>query len=213
MKQLKDYKPEEFGANRDEINSLIMEQASDCAVERMTKEYNLPFEAFIEPDIEEGETADENASTRYKAEYQEVYNQLYDQEYNRIAAEIGFDLCSADGNILLSIADQLSAFEKRNLDLVKEIRDAIILLMSQNNITEIDVSEVADSTNVVWWDCDGYVVEGEVTKVLNVDGKLEVEIEYENTTQTLSEYDFALGEATWLNSILSSIIETLKNED
>lgn len=97
MKKLKDYCPAEFGANRDEINSLIMEQASNCAVKRLEEMHNLPFEAFVEPDIDEGEEADENSSTRYKEEYQDEYNAFYDDEYERIACEIRFDLCEVDG--------------------------------------------------------------------------------------------------------------------
>lgn len=97
MKKIKDYKPDEFGANRDTINSLIMEQASDYAVKRMEEIHKLPFEAFTELDIEEGEDANEDTPTRYKEEFQEEYNQLYDEEYNRIATEIGFDFCAKNG--------------------------------------------------------------------------------------------------------------------
>ena len=95
--ELKNYKPKEFGANKDEINSLIMEQASDCAIKRMEEANELPFEAFVEPDIEEGEIADENTPMRYKEEFQEQYNQFYDEEYDRIETELGFDFCEEDG--------------------------------------------------------------------------------------------------------------------
>lgn len=95
--ELKDYKPHEFGVSKDEINSLVMGQASDSAAKRMEEANNLPFEAFVEPDIEEGEEADGNTPTRYKEEFQDEYNKLYDEEYNRIAEEIGFDFCAEDG--------------------------------------------------------------------------------------------------------------------
>lgn len=95
--ELKDYKPQEFGTNRDNINSLIMEQASDRAVKRMEEANSLPFEAFIEPDIEDREEMNEDAPTRYKIEYQEQYNRFYDEEYNLIAVEIGFNFCEEDG--------------------------------------------------------------------------------------------------------------------
>ena len=97
MKGLKDYRPDEFGANRDTINSLIMEQASDRAVKRMEDIHKLPFEASTELGIDEGEEANEDTPTRYKEEFQEEYKQLYDEEYNRIATEIGFDFCAEDG--------------------------------------------------------------------------------------------------------------------
>lgn len=97
MKKLKDYRPEEFGAQKDEINSLIMEQAAKTAVERMKKVHGLPFEAFTEPDIEEGKEADENTPTHFKEEYSDEFNELYDKEYDRIAGEIGFDISEDDG--------------------------------------------------------------------------------------------------------------------
>nr|DAE55297.1 MAG TPA: hypothetical protein [Caudoviricetes sp.] len=97
MKKLNDYRPDEFGTNRDTINSLIMEQASECAIKRMEQANSLPFEAFVEPDIEEGETPNEDTPTHYTAEYQNEYNQLYDEEYNHIATEIGFDFCTKNG--------------------------------------------------------------------------------------------------------------------
>lgn len=97
MKKLKDFKPEEFGTNKDDINSLIMEQASESAEARMMAQYEQPIEYFVEPDIEEGESVDEDTSTRYKAEFLSLYDTLYDEEYDRIAEEIGFDLCAEDG--------------------------------------------------------------------------------------------------------------------
>ncbi len=97
MKTLKEYIPAEFGKHRDEINSLIMEQATDFAAERMEKAHGLPFEAFTEPDIEEDEEADEDTPTRYKEEYQDEFNEYYDEEYTRIACEMGFDIAEDDG--------------------------------------------------------------------------------------------------------------------
>lgn len=97
MKELKDYRPDEFGTNRDTINSLIMEQASDCAVKRMEQASGLPFEASVEPDVEDGEEADEDTPTRYKAESQEQYNRFYDEGYDCIATSIGFDFCAENG--------------------------------------------------------------------------------------------------------------------
>lgn len=97
MKKLKDFKPEEFGVNKDDINSLIMEQASESAEARMMAQYGQPIEYFVEPDINEGESVDEDTSTRYKEEFLSLYSTLYDEEYDRIATEIGFDFCAEDG--------------------------------------------------------------------------------------------------------------------
>lgn len=39
-----------YKENKDDINSSIMEIASDLAVARLVDKYKQPFEAFIEPD-------------------------------------------------------------------------------------------------------------------------------------------------------------------
>ena len=39
-----------YAENKDDINSSIMEIASDLAVGRMVDKYKQPFEAFVEPD-------------------------------------------------------------------------------------------------------------------------------------------------------------------
>ncbi|MEG0647110.1 MAG: hypothetical protein RR471_08065 [Bacteroides sp.] len=88
---------EYYRDHRDEINSSIMEIASDLAVARMIEKHNQPFEHFVEPDIEEGEEADEDTPTRYKEEYQNEYNQFYDKEYARVAGVMRFDCCEEDG--------------------------------------------------------------------------------------------------------------------
>lgn len=205
MKALKDYRPAEFGANKDKINSLIMEQASDCAVERLKQTHDLPFEAFVEPDIEEGEEADENTPTRYKEEFQDEYNELYDEEYERIAAEMEFDLCEENGIRKRNNGE----FGDRIVALQNEILEAIKAEFLANGLTQVDLSDIEEPTNVVWWGNDGYTNESPVVRVDFKDGEISLEVDYENDMITLYEYDFALNHPTWLNLILENIRETL----
>ena len=206
MKGLKDYRPDEFGANRDTINSLIMEQASECAVKRMEEIHKLPFEAFTELDIEEGEDANDDTPTRYKEEFQEEYNQLYDEEYNRIATEIGFDFCAEDGVLL----QNNSEFWNRISTLRNDILETIKNVFRVNGLTQIDLSEVKEPVYVVWWGLDGYTKEGAVVQVKFEDGNILLEVEYENETVTIDENDFAMNHPIWLNCILENIKQLIR---
>lgn len=205
MKTLKDYRPYEFGANKDEINSLIMEQASDCAVERLKQTHDLPFEAFAEPDIEEGEEADENTPTRYKEKFQDEYNELYDEEYERIAAEIEFDLCEENGIRKRNNGE----FGDRICTLTNEIIETIKSVFLANGQTQIDLSEVEEPTYVIWFDNGGNANEGKVMQVKFQDGEISLDVDYENDTITVCEDDFAMNNPTWLNFILENIREAL----
>lgn len=82
-----------YKENKDDINSSIMEIASDLAVARLMEKHNLPFVAFIEPDDED----DPESGTHYKEEYQEEYDRYYDGEYARISDLMKFDITEEDG--------------------------------------------------------------------------------------------------------------------
>ena len=79
-----------YQENKDDINSSIMEIASDLAVGRLVDKYKQPFEAFIDPD-------DPDSSTHYKEEFQDEYNRFYDEEYDRVAQLMKFDITASDG--------------------------------------------------------------------------------------------------------------------
>lgn len=82
-----------YKEHKDDINSSIMEIASDLAVARLKDTHDLPFEAFVEP-----EDPDEpDGCTRYKEEYQDEFNRCYDEEYNRLAGLMKFDYAEKDG--------------------------------------------------------------------------------------------------------------------
>ena len=50
-----------YKENKDEINSSIMEIASDLAVARLVDKHKQPFDAFVKPE-------DPDSGTRYKEE-------------------------------------------------------------------------------------------------------------------------------------------------
>lgn len=79
--------------NKDDINSSIMELASDLAVGRLMNAHDRPFEAFVEPD----DPDDPESGTHYKDEFQDEFDRYYDEEYDRIARLMKFDLGSDDG--------------------------------------------------------------------------------------------------------------------
>lgn len=82
-----------YATNKDNINSSIMEIASDLAVGRMVDKYKQPFEAFVEPD----DPDDPDGGTHYKEEFQDEYNRFYDEEYERVASLMRFDIGAEDG--------------------------------------------------------------------------------------------------------------------
>ena len=71
-----------YKEHKDEINSLIMEIASDLAVGRLVAKHGQPFEAFVEPD----DPKDPDSGTHYKEEFQDEFNRFYDEEYERVAS-------------------------------------------------------------------------------------------------------------------------------
>lgn len=83
-----------YREKKDDINSSIMEIASVLATARLKDAYNLPREAFIEPE----DTDDpDNDCTRFKDEYQDEFNRYYDEEYNRVARLMKFNYVEDDG--------------------------------------------------------------------------------------------------------------------
>ncbi len=82
-----------YKENKDDINSSIMEIASDLAVARLVDKYRQPFDAFVEPE----DPDDPDSGTRYKDEYQDGYNRFYDEEYDRLTQLMKFDITAPDG--------------------------------------------------------------------------------------------------------------------
>ena len=85
-----------YQEHKDNINSLIMEIASDLAEGNLIQEFKLPFEALVEP---EDSNNPDNECIRYKEKYQDHFNQFYDIEYNRLAKLMNFDYDMENGQM------------------------------------------------------------------------------------------------------------------
>lgn len=82
-----------YKENKDEINSSIMEIATDLAAARLMNEHQAPFENFVEPD----DPDDPDGGTHYKEEFQVEFNRYCDEEYERVARLMHFDVGAEDG--------------------------------------------------------------------------------------------------------------------
>lgn len=83
-----------YKEKKDDINSSIMEIASNLATARLKDAYDLSSEDFIEPKDPDDPG---NDCTRFKDEYQDEFNRYYDEEYNRVARLMKFDYAEDDG--------------------------------------------------------------------------------------------------------------------
>ena len=111
-----------YAKNKDDINSSIMEIASDLAVGRMVDKYKQPFEAFVEPD----DLDDPDSGTHYKEEFQDEYNQFYDEEYERVASLMQFDIGTEDGIRRDGTDDPISSLVSRANAWQQEAREQIV---------------------------------------------------------------------------------------
>lgn len=99
-----------YKENKDDINSSIMEIASDLAVARVVDKHKQPFEAFVEPD----DPNDPDSGTHYKEAYQDEYDRFYDEEYDRVARLMKFDITAPDGIAADSIESHASEICNRH---------------------------------------------------------------------------------------------------
>lgn len=111
-----------YAENKDDINSSIMEIASDLAVGRMVDKYKQPFEAFVEPD----DLDDPDSGTHYKEEFQDEYNRFYDEEYERVASLMRFDIGTEDGIRRDGTDDPISSLVSRANAWQQEAREQIV---------------------------------------------------------------------------------------
>lgn len=111
-----------YTKNKDEINSSIIEIASDLAVGRMVDKYKQPFEAFVEPD----DPDDPDSGTHYKEEFQDEYNQFYDEEYERVASLMRFDIGTEDGIRRDGTDDPIASLVSRANAWQQEAREQIV---------------------------------------------------------------------------------------
>lgn len=124
-----------YKENKDEINSSIMEIASDLAVARLVDKHKLPFDAFVEPE----DPDDPDSGTCYKEEYQDEYNQFYDEEYNRLAQLMKFDITSADGIACDSIGSRATDVKTVYVTVRYDIEN-----QKGGEVSEEDIDDILD---------------------------------------------------------------------
>lgn len=144
MNLLKYYKE-----NKGEINSSIMEIASDLAVGRLMQEHEQPFEAFVEPD----DPDNPESGTHYKAEYQGEYNRYYDEEYNRLTDLMKFDICSQDGVAHRAVESKATEFKSAYVTVRLDIEN-----ITGAEITEQDIDELICEMDYHFTAPDGDIV-------------------------------------------------------
>jgi hypothetical protein len=103
-----------YQENKDNINSSIMEIASDLATARLIMKYNQSFEAFQQP---QDPNNPDNNCTCFKEEYQDEFNQLYDKEYDRIAKLMKFDYNTEDGQMESKATEVKTAYATVRYDI------------------------------------------------------------------------------------------------
>ena len=117
-----------YKEHKDEINSLIMEIASDLAVGRLVAKHGQPFEAFVEPD----DPKDPDSGTHYKEEFQDEFNRFYDEEYERVASLMRFDIGTEDGLRRSDADDTIASLVFRANAWQKEARERIVETLRQH---------------------------------------------------------------------------------
>lgn len=124
-----------YKENKDDINSSIMEIASDLAVARLVDKYKQPFEAFVELD----DPDDPDSSTHYKEEFQDKYNRFYDEEYDRIARLMKFDITAPDGIAADSIESHATEVKTTYATVRYDIENR-----NGDDVSEEDIDDILD---------------------------------------------------------------------
>lgn len=121
-----------YQENKDNINSSIMEIASDLATARLIMKYNQSFEAFQQP---QDPNNPDNNCTCFKEEYQDEFNQLYDKEYDRIAKLMKFDYNTEDGQMESKATEVKTAYATVRYDIEN---------INGESISDEDIDDVLD---------------------------------------------------------------------
>lgn len=124
-----------YKENKDDINTSIMEIASDLAVARLVDKYKQPFEAFVEPD----DPHDPDSGTHYKEKFQDEYDRFYDEEYDRIAQLMKFDITAPDGVAAESIESHATVVRTTYATVRYDIENR-----NGGSISEEDIDDLLD---------------------------------------------------------------------
>ncbi len=110
--------------------------------------------------------------------------------------------------------NKITSFSDRADTLRREIIDAIVCLLREHNLTEIELSRCpSKQPYVVWFDRRGYGYDSRVTKTAVYGNGISVEVYDEDCccTETLTsdQYDIACTNIDWLIGILDAVNYTL----
>lgn len=130
-----------YRENKDNIQSTIMEIASDLAKAQLIDKYQKPFGAFLQP--EDPDNPD-NGCTCYKEKYQDEFNQFYDNEYDRLAKLMNFDYNSADG--------QIAELIKPGVTKIKTTYATVRYDIENKTGTEVSDEEIDNILDTIWTD-------------------------------------------------------------
>lgn len=89
---------------------------------------------------------------------------------------------------------------------------SIIIMMDNNHLKEIGISDSYDPTSVIWWDNDDSPREGLVKRVKLAECELSLIVECEDGDITVYDDDFPLTNLGWLASIRDNILEEIKRQ-
>ena len=145
-----------YKENKDDINSSIMEIASDLAVGDLINKFKLPFEAFVEP---EDPDDPDNGCTCYKEKYQDDYNRFYDTEYNRLAQLMKFDYTTENGQISEQIESKAVEIKTTYATVRYDIEN-----ITGAEISDEDIDDVLDN---IWNDTKvigDYIISTEICR-------------------------------------------------
>lgn len=195
-----------YSENKDEINSVIMELASELAVLRLMQTHDKPFDRFIEPtDPDKPELG-----TQYKEKYQAEYDKYYDYEYERIASLMKFDF-SHDTGLYVDIRWE-PKFADKITELRNDILESIKAIMHINDMDEISLADVCDKPVMIWRSNIGWLYEGTVIIVKVIRDKLVFVVDNDVVGEIqLNESSCSSAPLFILDDIRSGIIEALED--
>lgn len=142
-----------YKENKDEINSSIMEIASDLAVARLVNKHEQPFETFVEPQ----DPDDPDSGTCYKEEFQDEYNRFYDEEYERVASLMKFDYTAEDGVVTDSVESKATEVKTAYATVRYDIENTTGAQVGDEDIDDV-LDQLHRDTKVV----DDFIVNTEI---------------------------------------------------
>lgn len=109
----------------------------------------------------------------------------------------------------------MKTFQEKIDRLRNELLESIKTIMRNNDLTELDIDDVYNSTNVIWWSAPDHIDQSRIIAVQLTSNKLSVVVDTgkfgEGPELILDETSFALQHLSWLEELRSTIILALEN--